>query len=633
MSEQSVLNAFNYANANAGGFVTLAKGALAEAQAAVKDVGYDDVEWAGIVPIPAPSIGTQPAAPVLSPVSLNLPDAPGKAPTLQTLPDLSLGEAPTLAAEAPTLSFPSTPSAIGAAPDAPEIDMSIRFPDPPAVLTNELPPPPKSTERAEPTAPEINLPTFGYSAPRDAPDAPEDGLDIMEDTFAAKSGDMQANADAYVSAWMQKYNPEHSNQMGRIEERLSELMAGGSGFKPEIEQAIYNRARERNDVDAARVREAGYAEAASRGFTLPTGALIAGVARARQEAANAVTKANQDIIVMAAELEQKNLQFTLTTAIGLRTAMVSAAMSYMGHVTSINAQAADYAKAAFSNVVELYNASVRVYSARIDAYRAHAAVFETMLKTETTKLDVYRGEIAALEAMTNVDQSRAAVYRIQIEAITSMITLYRAQIEAAQGRASLEKLKLEVFQSQTQAFGAQVQAKNAEWSGYNAALNGEEAKVRIFGTQVSAFNSLLDSHRSTIAAKIAELDAVTKSNQAASDMHGADIRSYTALVGAESERARAENDNNRQLLAVFDKEISAFQSQAQIKLAQYTTESDVRVKNATSDLSAQIEMARARTQFGEAIANLSNDGAQIYGNLAGAAMAGINTLAADVNNT
>lgn len=632
MSELSVMNAFAYANANAGGFVDLAKNALAEAKAAMRDVGYDDVQWEGIDPSTAPTLGNIPDAPELSTVELDLPDAPGPAPVMTEVSPIVVGRIPTLSATAPTLAFPSKPTGLGPAPSAPDVDTSFVFPDPPALLSSSLPVAPVFHDRAVPTAPEINLPSFAYALPERIADAPTNGQEIMDAAYAFHSLNSQTNADAYVDAWISKYSPEHHAQMARLEARLKKLLEGGTGLAPEVEEAIYSRARERNDVEAARVRDAGYAEAASRGFTLPTGALMAGIARARQEAANNNLKASSDIVVMQAELEQKNLQFAVTTSANLRTAMVSAALNYMGHVININGQAMDYAKAVFSNIVELYNASVRVYTARIDAYKSYASVFETMLKTETTKLDVYRSEIAALEAMTNVDQSRASIYRIQIEAVTSMIALYRAQIEAVQGRASMEKLKLEVFQSQTQAFGAQVQAKNAEWGAYSADLSGEESKVRIYSAQVAAFNAQLDAFRTEISARIAETDAVMKTNQANSAMHGASVQSYTALVGAESERARAENENNRQLLAVFDKEVTAFQAIAQLKLSQYSTESEIRLKNATGDLNAQIEMARAKSQFGEIMARLANDGAHIYGNLASSAMAGINALAADVNN-
>lgn len=629
MSSLDVRNAINYANANAGGFVELAKDALTSAKAAVASVGYDDVVWNGIAPTVMPDFGAIPAAPTLSPVLLTLPDAPGDGPTLLESVPIDVGDMPTLSVPAPTLEFPARPSEIGRAPDAPQIS-TFEFPEPPESLSTELPAPPVFAERAEPVAPEIILPEFAEALPERLADAPTDGAEIMGVAYAQQSLNSQANADAYVDAWIRNQSPEHHTQMARLEARLATFMAGGTGLAAEVESGIFNRARERNDLEAARLREASYSEAANRGFTLPTGALMAGIARARQEAANNNLKAATDIAIAQAELEQKNLQFAVTTSAGLRTAMIGAALGYMGHVVSINAQAMDYAKAVFGNVVEMYNAAVRAYSARVDAYKGYVSIYESRIKAAMAKIEVYRAEIAALEALTNADQSRAAIYRIQIDSINSMVALYRARIEAVQGRVSLEKTKLEIFQAQTQAFGAQVQAKNAEWSGYNASISGEESKVRIYGAQLSAFNSQLDAYRAAIAAKIAESESVVKTNQANADMHSAKVRSYTALVGAESERARAENDNNRQMLTAFEREIAAFQAQTQLRLVKFNAESDAKIKDATSSLSAQIEMARAKTQYGATLAQLSNDGAQIFGTLAGAAMAGTTSLVAAI---
>lgn len=633
MSELSVMNAMLYASANAGGFVTMANRALAAAQAAATNVGYDGVDWVPIIPVRPPDKGIPPVAPTIEPPVLELPDDPGPAPDVIPTSPIDAGPVPIDRNTAPHLEFAIKPSQLGPAPSAPTINTGFAFPEPPAALTGALPEAPVFGERLEPSKPEINLPEFMGRNPENVPDAPTDGVASMDAAYATQSLNSQTNADAYVDQWMDKNSPGHRVQMGLLTARLNALMEGGTGIKPAVEDAIYSRAREKNDREAARVRDAGYAEAASRGFTLPSGALMSGIARARQEAANNNLKAASDIVAMQAELEQKNLQFAVTTTIGLRTAMVSAATAYMGHVVSINGQAMDYAKSVFANIVELYNASVRVYSARVEAYKGYVAVYEAQIRGAMAKLDIYKGEIAALEAMTNVDRARADIYRARIDAISSLIGLYKAQIEAVLGRVTLEKTKLEIFQAQTQAYGAQAQAKNAEWSGYSAAMAGEETKAKIYSAQIAAFGTQVEAYKATIAALSAEQENITKSNAANAANYSALVQGYSAHVNAESERSRAHNDNNKAVLSAFDKEIAIFAGQTQLNLAQYKAENEAKVQNATGDLSAQVESARAKTQFGVTLAQLSNDGAKIYGQLAGAAMAGINTLSADVNNS
>ncbi|MCU9611831.1 hypothetical protein OEK97_28405, partial [Escherichia coli] len=77
---------------------------------------------------------------------------------------------------------------------------------------------------------------------------------------------------------------------------------------------------------------------AARGFTLPTGALTSALQQARQAGADNNAQAARDIVVLQAELEQKNLQFAITTSAGLRTMIVNASAAYMQHVVSIFSQ-------------------------------------------------------------------------------------------------------------------------------------------------------------------------------------------------------------------------------------------------------------------------------------------------------
>lgn len=633
MSETSVLNAFNYAKDNAGGFVDLAKAALEEAKLAVAKIGFDDVNWVPIALYPNLNLGDVPAPPEIVAPVLNLPDDPGNAPTLVQPSPIAIDPLPVNTAVVPVLNFPSAPSGIGLAPLAPTLNTDFVFPEPPPELSNALPQAPVLPNRTEPTAPDIILPSFMAQAPEHVGDAPTDAQGTMDAIYFDKSQILQANAKAYVDQWIDQYSPEYHSQMAAIEAQLSRYLAGGTGLDDAVENAIYERARGKNDADARRVRDQAYGDAAGRGFTLPTGALMSAAQSARQAAADNNARAAAEIVVMQAEMEQKNLQFAVSASTALRNAMIGAALSYMQNTISVNGQAIDYAKSVFSNIVELYNASIRVFTARIDAYKSYASVYETELRAALARLDVYKAEISALEAMTTVDRAKVDAYRAQIDATTAVVGLYRAQIEAVQGRVSLEKLKLDVFQTQVQAFGAEVQAKNSEWNGYNAALSGEESKVKIYSAQQSAFNSQLDGYRAVISARVAESESVTRTNQANASLYASTLQGYTARVGAEADKSRALNDNNRVAMTAYEKELSAFMSTVQLTLAKYKAESDARVQNATSDLTAQLETVKAKLSFGSTMAQLSNDGAHIYGQLASSAMAGMNSLAADINNT
>lgn len=567
-------------------------------------------------------------APKLNTVNLDLPPEPANNLVFQDIPALDAGSVPSLKATTPTLQLPSAPSQYaGFFEVAPTLNTNLAFPDPPAELLNPLIQAPTLPNRVEPTKPQILLPSFDAVAPTGFPVAPTD----YEARYAAAYRDAApstiAMIDGYVDAQLTQWNPRFHEQMGRIENQLAKYLEGGTGFAPAVENAIYERARGKNDAEARRVRDTAYQEAAGRGFTLPPGALMAAVQTARQSGADNNARAATEITVLQAEIEQKNLQFAVSTSVNLRQSMVNATLSYMGNLISINGQALDYAKSILGAVIEVYNTAVRAFSLKLDAYRAEAAVYDTRLKAALASLELYEAEIKALEALTNIDRAKVDVYKARIDALQAFASVYRAQIEAVQGRANLEKLKMELFQVKVQAHTAQVQAKNSEWQGYSAAIEGETAKVKIFASQVDAFQAEVGGYSAGVNAKSKAVEAAALTNKARSDQVIAASNVFETIVRARGEKVRITLENQRQEIVSFQAQLNALVAQAQVKNEYYKSTSTVGIANAELQMKAMLGEGNSRRDFGDSIASLGSSVAQIYGQQASAAMSGINTLA------
>ena len=608
--------------------VSQAQTALDSASRQVSAVGYLIPNFRPVELPAAPPSSISLVAPTLDKVTLDLPTEPANNLVFQDIPALDAGSVPSLKATTPTLQLPSAPSQYaGFFEVAPTLNTNLAFPDPPAELLNPMIQAPTLTNRVEPTKPQILLPSFDAVAPTGLPVAPTD----YEARYAAAYRDAApstiAMIDGYVDAQLTQWNPRFHEQMGRIENQLAKYLEGGTGFAPAVENAIYERARGKNDADARRVRDTAYQEAAGRGFTLPPGALMAAVQTARQSGSDNNARAATEITVLQAEMEQKNLQFAVSTSVNLRQSMVSATLSYMGNLVSINGQALDYAKSILGAVIEVYNTAVRAFSLKLDAYRAEAAVYDTRLKAALASLEVYKAEIQVLEALTNVDRAKVDVYKARIDALQAFASVYRAQIEAVQGRANLEKLKMELFQVKVQAHTAQVQAKNSEWQGYSAAIEGETAKVKIFASQVDAYQAEVGGYSAGVNAKSKIVEAAALTNKARSDQFAATVNAFQTVVQARGEKARITLENQRQEIISFQAQLQALVAQAQVKNEYYKSTSTVGIANAELQMKAMLGEGDSRRNFGDSIARLGSSVAQIYGQQASAAMSGINTLA------
>lgn len=626
MSVESLITA---AQGYATNTINSATTALTDASNLVRAIGYSIPAY-----IPA-TLPSQPAAmvdltmPALDNIDLNLPDEPGAAPAFQDISEIVPGIAPVLTAVAPTITLPTQPAQAGEFTDAaPVINTSFAFPAPADALMHPLIDAPVLPDRAEPTAPSISVPVFSAVAPTDDTAQPTDLAGTLDSAYRGASPQMITMIEGQVDAMMAKYSPRYAEQMGRIETQLARYLDGGTALAPAVETAIYERSRGKADAEYRRVRDLTYDEAADRGFTLPNGALQSALQQARQAGADTLAAAAREIVVQQAEMEQKNLQFAVTTSANLRVSLLSAAMNYHQNLISINGQALDYAKSLLGTIVETYNIAVKAFNVKLDAYKAEAAVYETRLKSAMAAAELYQEEIKALEAMTQVDRARVDVYRARIESLNAYASVYRSQIDAVLGQASLEKMKIELFRSRVEAYSAKVQGKNAEWQGYVAAISGETAKAQLFRSQVDGFNAQVLGYKTDIEAKAEVVRAQALTNQSRASQYQSTLAGYTAVVNARGEVARTELENERQKVVAFSAQSTANIAKANYGMEYYRATSLVAIRNAELHMTAMVQGADSQRAYGSSIAQIGLGSATVYSGLAAAAMSGMNSLSA-----
>jgi hypothetical protein len=630
MSVESLISAAQGYTSN---LVGQASTAMTNATGAAMQVGYTSPEYnpVGLPVNPPDSIDT--TLPDFADITFEVPQEPNSAFAFQDISSINVGGLPEFLESTPTLDLPTKPSQVAQFHGvSPSIKTDFDFPEPPDLLLNPLIETPTISSYETPEKPQVMLPAFGSIAPALDAVAPGNLEQTLANTYASVAPSFVTAMDGYVDAMLQKHNPQYHVQMAAIESQLTKYLSGGTGLNSSVENAIYERARSKNNAEAKRVQDGAWGDAAARGFTLPNGALMASMQTARQAAADNNAAAAREIVVMQAEMEQKNLQFAVTTSAGLRTALLNASLSYHQNLVSINGQSLEYAKTALNAVIETYNTAVKAFSAKLDAYKADAQVFEVKLRGAMAGIELYKAEIDAMQALVSVDKAKVDIYRARIDSLTSLAGVYRAQIEAVQGRAGLEKLKLDLFQSQVQSYTSLVQAKNSEWQGYVAAVNGQDAKVKIYSAQIDGYRGQIDGYRAKIDAQAEAVRATAMTNQARADQYKAILSGYQTVTQVRGDVARTKIQIQGQLLDAFKAKVRADIGNAQVKQAYYQTTSNVAIENATSELKAKIAEGANRTAWGDTLARAATANAQIYAGLASSAMAGMNTLAAQTQS-
>jgi hypothetical protein len=526
--------------------------------------------------------GTKPADLVLAAPTVTIDDF------TEVAPEVDVGTAP-------TLTFPAAPTVtIGAAPTVPDI-AEITVPAAPVIV---LP--------AAPTYLTLSTPTFA-------------GVDLHAD-FLTPLETQPALSLVAPTPYTYTPGPEYSSSLlTALKATLTTRLAGGTGLDPTVEQAIFDRARDREAIQAqANITEATrLAEAA--GFPLPTGALAADIRRAQREYYDKVSGASREIMVKQADLEQGNLEKTIATVMDLEGKLVENAFK-------LEQLAYESAKTVATNAVEIYNAQVTKFRAVVDAYNAYAGAYKTIIDGELAKVEVYKAEIQGELAKAQTNQVLVQQYEADIRAKLANVELYRVQIDAAKVLMELEGAKLGAIRERIQAYVAGINGETAKVEAYKATVQAEAVKAEAYRSGVQGQLAVVDVFKAKADAFQAQAGAQGEKARAELGFYEARVRAYTATwdgwrarVAAEAERVKAIGMKSEAVVGAFRAELEGYKSTADVQARLFEAQ--------VSQYSAQRNYTLAAEKMNADIVHSNNStmleaskvGAQTYAQLAAAA--------------
>lgn len=532
------------------------------------------VTWSSLAP---PSIDGLPATPTLPDIEFVVPGGlPGElsldTPTI-TIDDFT-ESAPMIAdLTAPTISYGSAPvvPAVGevAVPDAP----TMAFP-------------------AAPTQLAISTISFGGLNLR------EDWLDKLEDipTLELLSPTPYSFAPGpdYASALLDS-----------LKSTLHQRMQGGTGLPAAVEQAIWDRGRDRetlialaNEADITRQSEA-------LGFQLPPGVLAAQIRQAQQSYYDKLSGLSRDVMVKQAELEQQNLKDTIAAGMQLESQLID-------HSWKQEQMAFESAKTYADNAIQVHNANIEQFKALLTGYQTYASVYKTIIDAELSKVEVYKAQIDAEKAKADINKALVEAYKAEIEAGMAQVEIYRAQVSAAQTLVQLEQAKIGAAGEQIKAYVAQVNAETAKVEAYKAQVGAEATKVDMYRTKAQAFSAKVGAQAERARAEISRYSALYQAK--ASEWEG-----YRAKVGAEQARIQALGLQSNALLDGYKAAATSVTAKAEMQtkvwetqIRQYEAQQNYMLN--TQKINADILMTTNNARL-----DAAKVGAQVFAQLASSA--------------
>jgi hypothetical protein len=506
------------------------------------------------------------------------PDAPDQFTGELTIDDI-IPEA--FDEDAPILSFPTAPAFSEVAPDAPAVDLSFEMPE----LSVTLP--------AAPDLLSLNI------VPFDGMNIPEVDFEIPELTVAEPSIREYTPGAEYTSALL-------SAMQTSLQDRIEN---GGTGLNPDVEQAIWDRGRER---EARTQREAidRLDQMEELGFAFPPGFYLDARLKIITETDYAERGLSREIMIKQAELEQANVQHALTTAVQLEGQLIT-------YSNAVEQRLFDSCKYATEAGIAIYNAKVQGYAALVDAYRARVNVYEAQVRAETARVEAYRAQVEAEKAKAEINRALVDQYRAEIDAALSNIRIFEARIGAIQARAEIEKTKVMIFGEQVKAYASKVSAFTAGVEGFRAQIQAEGVKQEAYKSRVEAYKSQVEAGVAVIQARIAAF----KGNL---DANVSQWQAYESAYRAESAKAQAIAAGNSSLADSFRAEVTAVTSFNETLTKQWQVALDQAQRTAEIGISAAKANAELYVTTRSLAVDAAKVGAQVSAQLGAAALNAIN---------
>lgn len=466
-----------------------------------------------------------------------------------TIPNIS-GERPTFTSLGLTLNIPDTPSYNQPAEPTPPsiVDIDDEIPEQPAPSYGAAP---ELEELLLPTLPTLTTPTFGATLPTFSVQAPEPVIQWSEPTYTSTIKDAVGSA-------------------------IQEMLEGGTGLPADVEQALWDRARSREDVAAAGVVDAVIEEWAARGFIVPAGLLNRQVQVARESAQLKVNGLSRDIAIEQANLEQKNRQFAVTAGLDYERVFTAIFLAVVQRNFEI-------AKFGAEMQLQVYRTRIEAFRVELDVYNAYLAKYKADLEVALFGLQIFRAQIELEKAKGDINVAKVQAFKAKVDAYGSQVDAYKALVQAVGVRADVQKTKADVYRSQVDGMVAKINGERAKFDAYDSRIKAETSKVQMEGVNAQVFEARTRSWAEASRVLLAGTELEFKENQQQLDWNIANMRRVSEYTG--------------QQLNVIQAKLAAFQANVSRSVASFNADAEgARLNVQTTTAAQQTAIARYQVQ-------------------------------------
>jgi hypothetical protein len=398
------------------------------------------------------------------------------------------------------------------------------------------------------------------------------------------------------------------------------ITTSGTGLDPDIEQDIYDRNLERDELAQETAMQAAADEWSKRGFVLPNGMLSAAFLDLERTYRDKRLDTSRDIAIKQAELAQQNTHFYIEKALGLEVALID-------WTNKIGMRTFEASKFLMEYGINTTKLDIERYNLKIEIYKTQASIYSEKIKAELAKVEVYKALLDASRLVSETNKNAVEIYKTRIEAMNELINMYLAQIKAAMSTLEVDKAKIDCYKALVETYIAQINAITAKFGAYKTRMDGEKIKADIYGSEVDAYKSRVEAYK-------AEIDALSKISESITEKNKLKVQLYSVDIDAEKADLQRLTDHSKADSDAFIAHVNAYKAHSEAEIAQSLAD----IKSAEMQIEASIRTADGLRNAQEAnmkgfIAmeqlrvEAAKGGAQVSAQMASGAFSSINVSA------
>ena len=236
------------------------------------------------------------------------------------------------------------------------------------------------------------------------------------------------------------------------------ILYGGTGLSADVEDAIWNRDLERNEQALRDATDKVTSMWASKNFSLPDGFLAHSLSEIQKEYMNKLLDRSREIAIKQADLEQSNLFKSMELSINLAAKLIELFIQYESLVLRSQEDTAKFAN-------EYIDLQIKTYMSKVEAYKATAMVYETLVRANLAKVEVYKTQLEAQRLILSINEQTVRIYIEEIRAATMLIEQYKIRVDAMVAELSADRMKIDINKLQMDAWAKEADVKIAQFNG------------------------------------------------------------------------------------------------------------------------------------------------------------------------